>query len=279
MTDRIIHSSGVFIPTSGGEDRYESYIASLSQHLFPDYIWCDFKAEVRHPDGLVHADAALVASDYSRWYVVEVELTRHRWDEHIRPQLIKLSNGIFSEKHRRLLLAKQPRLSEAGMGTLDIYTPDVALIIEMASAEIRAWCRLQHILCIEASPYTSRSNDLLLAINGDVPASISEARIRRVISRASMSSESRDIPMLVYEFPSEISEREDVFRILIGNVTFNARNFGSQRRGLRLMCSYQEFYSAIGDIQSVELLKVGSDVYRMEPRSIENTGKGMSSAH
>jgi hypothetical protein len=267
MTERIVHSTGVFMPNLGDEARYEKHIAYLSSHIFPDYYWCDFKAEVRHPDGLVHADAALVAKDYSKWYVLEVELSQHRWDEHIRPQLSKLSNGIYSDKNRRQLISRQPSLSDAGMKRLDIYYPEIALIIEMASPEIRAWCRLQHILCIEASPYKSRTNDILLAINGDQPDTISTPRIRRVIGRARKTSLSPDVPMLLYEFTSEVSEREDEFRVLLGGTCVSARNFGSDERGIALKCTLHDFENALGLISQVDLVKVDSSTYRMEPKS------------
>jgi hypothetical protein len=77
MAELIAHSSGLYIPYTYREDRFEAQLAALAPHVFPDYLWCWFKSEVQGDDGSVHADAALIARDYSHWYVVEVEVGLH----------------------------------------------------------------------------------------------------------------------------------------------------------------------------------------------------------
>ncbi|HEU4456692.1 MAG TPA: hypothetical protein VFR81_26730, partial [Longimicrobium sp.] len=261
-----IHETGLFLPNVVDEATYERCIQSLAPRLFPDYWWCPFKAEVRHPDGLVHADAALIAQDYSRWYVVEVELASHRWEDHIKPQLTKLSQGIFQEVHRARLIENQPHLAQGAIKDLDIYTPEVALIIDSASPATRKWCRSQGIFCMEAALFKSSENDVVLAVSGDEPSELVQA-VPRLVGRATLAGYSADVPMLVYDFGSEVSDLTTAFSVEVSGSMIAASNFGVKPRGIAIHCSKQEFAEIYGEAVHYDFFKLGPNAYRLSSRS------------
>lgn len=265
MAERIAHATGLFLPQVVSEAAYERCLGDLASQIFPDYIWCDFKAEIKHPGGSVHADAALVAQDYSRWYVVEVELAWHRWTDHIQPQLSKLNNGMFYYKHKQRLLQQQPLLNPGKLEEMDIYSPQVVLIIDRATPAMQHWCRSRNILCVEAALYGSASGDIVLSVCGDVLHDLSRPE-PRVVGRVIKAPYAVDVPMLMYDFPSEVSELRVPFEVELASERIVAHNFGSKSRGFTLTCTVASFAEAMGEATVFDIVKNGPSHYCLVPR-------------
>lgn len=267
MTDKIAHESGLYLPLGAAhEDRYELLVRSHASHSFPDYYWVDFKSEIRHPAGLVHADAALVAKDYSKWIVVEVERVEHSWENHIRPQLSYLLDGWYTNHHRARLAEKSPALDMARLQNLDVHHPEFALIIDSAPVMIRQWCRRNHIYCVEAAPFMSRANQVALALTGDELPSVGQAR-RRILAQARLAPYGADAAMFEFVVNNEFADSRESFEAIVGERRVMARCYGESRRGFALACSVSEFKSLIGYFDLVDLVTGEDEGITLIPRT------------
>jgi hypothetical protein len=267
MSERIAHHTGLYLPSVGTEARFEAQVAYVSATLFPDYYWCDFKAEIRSPDGLVHPDAALIARDYSRWFVVEVELVKHSWEDHILPQLTKLAGGYYNSGHRDRLVAANTWLDADRMDSIDIYNPEIVLIIDSAPSHIRAWCRANHVICLEASPYLSHTNDLLIAVTGDhLPAFRSNVGAPP-IAIARRSRHGSDVVLLDFTFRSRFTELREPFTVRVGSEMVSGRNLGVQPGSIMLSIAWSAFHSAVGLHEEYVFFEVGDRLYEVNSRN------------
>lgn len=266
MTDRIAHATGLYLPSAASvEDRYEGVVRSVSNIAFPEYFWVDFKAEIRHPGGLVHADAALVARNYSRWVVVEVERVEHSWEDHIRPQLSKLIDGWFNGSHRKRLVDRGRALDKKRIADLDIYHPDIALIINAAPQHVRRWCATNGVLCIEAVPYFAQNNEVAVGISGDELPPIAPTE-QRLVGQAEIAKYAVDVAMFEYVAANEFTEQAAAFRAVLGEREVEAVAYGDGNRGFAVSCSARVVRELLGGSESVDLIRRQDGVIAIQPR-------------
>lgn len=235
MTERVATKDDLYRPRLQDEAAFEAQIGFLANRVFPDFIWCDFKCRVDSPEGVMFPDGALVARDYSSWIVVEVELARHSWVDHIRPQLTKMLGGRYTSKHRNILAScTRNALDPIRLEHLDIYNPDFLLIIDSVSPTVSDWCRSRHMLVLEATPFGSKSNDVLLCLRGDHPSSWRQDGVT-TIAEAKLAPHDPTIVRLSYRFPTEFTETTERFDVSVGQIDVRGRN----------LCSESEAYLSI----------------------------------
>lgn len=80
-------------------------------YLFP------FQSDIQHDGVIWQPDLALVAPDYSYWYVIEVEIARHNLVKHVIPQVTAFVYGVYTSACRTSL-AKALNISESKAETL-----------------------------------------------------------------------------------------------------------------------------------------------------------------
>ncbi|MEX1041416.1 MAG: hypothetical protein WDZ51_12335 [Pirellulaceae bacterium] len=61
--------------------------------LFPGYRCIEFTGIFNYDDRGYRPDLALVAKDFSHWFIIEVELLSHSFDLHVLPQVIGFNYG------------------------------------------------------------------------------------------------------------------------------------------------------------------------------------------
>jgi hypothetical protein len=266
MFDRIAHNTSIYHPVIADEGRFEAQLNHFAPHCFPDYHWINFKCVVDSPTGKVHADAALVARDYSRWIVVEVELAKHSWDYHILPQLSKLLVGFYNSSHRQTLLSASADLTPQGLAKLDIYHPEFALIIDVLSPQARSWCHFNHIYCLEAYPYKSRDLDSLIGINGDELPSVSFSSTTTPVAFAKRTELPSDVVMLDYTVGTWFTESDEPFICGIGEHMCEGQNFGSAPRRMALTAHWSLLEETFGDAWRFELIQISPGHYTLKPK-------------
>ncbi|MEX1829772.1 hypothetical protein [Luteibacter sp. CQ10] len=96
----IRNDSGTFVvsrqvdPDSFSEQQFEYMVVQALCAAYPDYRCITLGgATFRHQQERRKPDLALVARDYSHWFVVEVELSSHSLDHHVLPQVRCFSLG------------------------------------------------------------------------------------------------------------------------------------------------------------------------------------------
>lgn len=78
------------------EREYEDVILEQSASLFPQYYAMRFKKLVSSEEASARADLALIHKSYTKWWVCEVEMGDHSFEEHVDPQVKTLSRAAYS---------------------------------------------------------------------------------------------------------------------------------------------------------------------------------------
>jgi len=87
-------------PASFYEKNLENTILSQMESIYPNYLGVPFAIDIANSEGeIARPDFVLIRKDYQEWYVVEVELSRHSWDDHIEKQVRVFSTGIYEKEH------------------------------------------------------------------------------------------------------------------------------------------------------------------------------------
>ncbi len=81
--DKIFHVSD---PDAPSESQFEFMVVRALSCVYPNYLCFVFGGSFRYDDRFCRPDLALVARDYSHWFIVEVELTSHSLEGHVLPQ-------------------------------------------------------------------------------------------------------------------------------------------------------------------------------------------------
>lgn len=97
-------------PISFTEKDFENTILSQIEHVYPNYIGVPFALTITNADDeTARPDIVLIRKDYQEWFVVEVELSTHSWDDHVEKQLRVFSTGVYDKNHVSDHLLKKNR--------------------------------------------------------------------------------------------------------------------------------------------------------------------------
>jgi len=121
-----------FEPGSYIEDTLERIILSRSEDVFPDYYTLPLKKTIEYNGESSQPDLCLIKKDYSRWYVVEVELAKKSFKGHTETQIRVFSNGKYNSSDiSKYLVGKEPKLSEVSLKQLILKEdPGVLIMVD-----------------------------------------------------------------------------------------------------------------------------------------------------
>lgn len=78
------------------EKDLENTILSKMESVYPNYIGVPFSLKISNPNGEISIpDFVLVRNDYKEWYIIEVEMSRHSWENHVEKQVRVFSTGFY----------------------------------------------------------------------------------------------------------------------------------------------------------------------------------------
>jgi hypothetical protein len=157
-----------FEPIHCSEEVLEGLLRTRGHHLFPGFTYFDFRPPIPSVTGTRHPDGVLLATGFDRWWVVEVEVHRHSVTDHIEPQLSALRDGLYGPEAFRYLDRHEGFLASDYI-SLDLWQPSFLLIVDEATAEIRAAASRCEFAVIECAVFRSRLNRYAVAVNGDRP--------------------------------------------------------------------------------------------------------------
>jgi hypothetical protein len=80
-------------PDASGETEFEKVVARALSCVYPRYVCAMFSGSFRYNDRTYHPDLALIARDFSHWFVIEVELVTHNFQSHVLPQVRSFQYG------------------------------------------------------------------------------------------------------------------------------------------------------------------------------------------
>jgi hypothetical protein len=154
-----------FEPIHCSEEVLEGLLRARGSHLFPGFTYYDFRPPIPSVTGTRHPDGALLSARFDQWWVVEVEVHRHSVVDHIEPQLSGLRDGFYGPAAFRYLERHDGFLASDFHG-VDRWQPSFLLIVDEATAEIRAAASRCEFIVIECAVFRSRFNRYAIAVNG-----------------------------------------------------------------------------------------------------------------
>jgi len=157
-----------FEPIHCSEEVLEGLLRTRGSHMFPGFSYFDFRPPIPSVTGTRHPDGALLASGFDRWWVVEVEVHGHSVTDHIEPQLSALRDGLYGPAAFNYL-SRHDGFVPGDYPGLDLWQPSFLLIVDEATAEIRAAASRCEFAVIECAVFRSRLNRYAIAVNGDRP--------------------------------------------------------------------------------------------------------------
>jgi hypothetical protein len=69
------------------ENEFEFMVAKALLCIYPNYKCFVFDGGFRYEGNVSRPDLALIANDFSHWFIIEVELLSHSFDHHVLPQV------------------------------------------------------------------------------------------------------------------------------------------------------------------------------------------------
>jgi len=149
------------------EAEYERIVLAQASGIFPGFIVVPFKPTVHYEGVPKQPDLALIAPDYSIWWVGEVELSNHSLRGHVLPQVEVLARGRYGVSHAQWLADRNPNLDIAALQAMMLgQQPRVVVIV---NAPCPTWTQaLAHegaVVAI-AELFRSSRNRLIVRRNG-----------------------------------------------------------------------------------------------------------------
>lgn len=123
-------------PDAPSEAEFEAKVAKTLACLFPEYRCIVFSGGFRLDTQIFRPDLALVAKNYSHWFVVEVELVSHSFDRHVLPQVRAFQYGTpLSDGAAQL--AKELGIGRSHAATLIDHVPRNVVVV--ANQRLTNW--------------------------------------------------------------------------------------------------------------------------------------------
>lgn len=92
--------------TSYYEAQFEQIVIDQARFLYPEYHVVPFKVSVVSDDDAAKPDLALIDKYYRFWWVVEVEMAHHSFEQHVIPQVRTLSRAYYRDAEAAHLCSK-----------------------------------------------------------------------------------------------------------------------------------------------------------------------------
>lgn len=158
-------------PATLAESEFESLLIQNTDLIRPDTLIVPYKKTVYAGDRSARADLAIVAKDYRKWTVVEVEMLRHDLHRHVIPQIDTLRNALYDRSQAEYLARKNRMLDpEKLVQMLRGEPPEVLVLVnkydEEWARETRRYGAHMMVFEIFRSPTTNRH---IFAIDGNLP--------------------------------------------------------------------------------------------------------------
>jgi len=155
-------------PDAPSEAEFETQVVRVLNCFFPNHRCVPFTGGFRLDDEVFRPDLALFASDFSHWFVIEVELVSHSFERHVLPQVRAFRYGDPLEDCANQI-AKALNVSTAQAMTLLLHVPrNVAVIANKREATWEIALRSHNIQLLAVSAFASHSGPSALELEGDL---------------------------------------------------------------------------------------------------------------
>jgi hypothetical protein len=115
-------------PDASSESEFEYSVARMLSCVYPTYQCVIFGGSFQYDDRIYKPDLALVAKDFSHWFIIEVELVSHSLDVHVLPQVRAFRYGTLGDDCISIL-SRQLNVSIEQAKTLVDRVPRTVVVI------------------------------------------------------------------------------------------------------------------------------------------------------
>lgn len=164
-SDRVFQLSD---PDGPSEGEFEHKVARVLTQLYPHYRCILFSGSFLHDAEIFRPDMALVARDFSNWFVIEVELTSHSFERHVLPQVKAFRYGTPLPDCVTQLAAGLS-VTQAQAQTLIEHVPRaVAVIVNRRETSWEIALRAHTIQLLAVSAYASLAGLEAFELDGEI---------------------------------------------------------------------------------------------------------------
>jgi hypothetical protein len=165
VTERLLHIAD---PDAPSEAEFEYQVARALSCMYPAYKCIVFSGGFRLDAEIFRPDLALIALNFSHWFVIEVELVSHSFDRHVMPQVKAFQYGEPTEDCITQI-AKGLDKSTAQAQTLIHHVPrNVAVIANKRDPMWEIALRSHGIQLLAVSAFRSEAGTDALELDGDI---------------------------------------------------------------------------------------------------------------
>jgi len=164
------------------ESDYEQSVIRYAENLFPGYLCVPFNELVESPHGQSRADLALIDRRYRGWVVVEVELDHHSLSRHVEPQLRRLSNGRYEDRHAQAMCRMNSLLDPLKTEVMvRSAAPEFMVIVPREMTEWRTTLSNMGIKLTTLQVFASRTGKRVVQQAGDKPREWEDEILTRLL--------------------------------------------------------------------------------------------------
>ncbi len=164
------------------ESEYEQSIFRYSKQLFPGY-WClKFNELINSDFGSVKADMVLIDEQYRGWTIIEAELEHHSFTGHVEPQMQKLVNGRYEQKHADAILREMPEMEKHRLSNLIRNTdPEFLVVVPKSDSNWRPTLSNMGVKMATIEIYSNITGQRIVTMSGDKPKSWPDHHLTRLL--------------------------------------------------------------------------------------------------
>ena len=157
-------------PTALSETEFETLLVHNADIIRPGNLIVPFKKTVYAGEDSGRPDLAIIAEDYRRWMIVEVEMIRHSLYRHVVPQILVFREASYGQTDAEYLLSKNSTLDYSKLqDMLRGEAPEVLVLVNKYDSE---WAREirrygAHMMVFEI--FRSELNRHIFSIDGELP--------------------------------------------------------------------------------------------------------------
>ena len=130
-----------------------------------------FKMRLYSPIGNVEADLIAFNEDYSAWWVIEVELIKHRFSGHVYPQMDKLSEVDYSGDSELISEYGKNQFKKLDdlkfMEMVRFVPPKIMVVVDRFSNDWKGSLKSLGVEMMTIIPHKSEKNKYVYYIGGD----------------------------------------------------------------------------------------------------------------
>lgn len=159
-------------PDIVSEQEFEHCLATILPCFYQDYTVFVFGGSFQYDTQARRPDLAMVAKDFSHWFIIEVELVTHSLDKHVLPQVKAFRYGQ-PQSDCISILRRELNVSATQAETLLHHVPrGVAVIANKPEPKWDVVLRAHDIQMLSAIRYSTPNGPTAVALSGSLEVSI-----------------------------------------------------------------------------------------------------------